>query len=150
MALWADRITVKKATCKSPFELVYGTQAKMPINNLLPVYKFMTKEGLDLPKPMNARMEHLAELDEIRNEAQECNLKMQQKVKYLHDKRATERNFQEGELVLMWNARAQDKGKHGKFESLWIGPYVIMGKNGEDSYFLHNMDGEHMKLLAHG
>lgn len=31
------------------------------------------------------------------------------------------------------NARCQEKGKHGKFESLWLGPFVVTGKRGEDS-----------------
>lgn len=50
----------------------------------------------------------------------------------------------------MWNARAQGKGKHGKFESLWVGPFFITGKNGVDSYFLQNLNGEEMELPAHG
>lgn len=41
LAVWADRIIVKKAIKKSPFELVYGAQARMPLQNLLPVYKFI-------------------------------------------------------------------------------------------------------------
>lgn len=39
MAIWADRITVKKSTSRSPFELVYGEQARMLMQNLLPTYK---------------------------------------------------------------------------------------------------------------
>lgn len=50
----------------------------------------------------------------------------------------------------MWNARARDKGKHDKFEYLWIGPFVITGKNGVDSYLLKNMDGENIELPTHG
>jgi len=53
-------------------------------------------------------------------------------------------------MVLMWNARAQEKGKHGKFEALWIGPFVITGKGGEDSCYLQNMSGENQELLVHG
>lgn len=30
LALWADRMTIKKAMGKSSFELVYGSQAKFP------------------------------------------------------------------------------------------------------------------------
>ncbi|XP_059066337.1 uncharacterized protein LOC131857656 [Cryptomeria japonica] len=37
LALWADRITVKKSIGKAPFELVYGTRARLPLDNLLPV-----------------------------------------------------------------------------------------------------------------
>jgi hypothetical protein len=30
-----------------------------------------------------------------------------------------------GDLVLKWDAPKKDKGKHGKFEALWIGPFKI-------------------------
>jgi len=69
LALWVDIITIKKATGKSPFELVYGAQARLPIHNLLPIYKFILQEDIDVPEPMEERIEQLAELDEIRNQA---------------------------------------------------------------------------------
>eukprot|EP00253_Pinus_taeda_P022815 PITA_22815 len=37
-ALWADRITKKKATSKSPFELVYGLDVTVPVHLKLPAY----------------------------------------------------------------------------------------------------------------
>lgn len=103
------------------------------MHNLLPIHKFIIKEGLDMPELMEERIEQLAELDEVRLEGQRQNCKEKQKEKYLFDKKAKDRNLQEGELVLMWNASTLDKGKHGKFEALWIGPFVITGKNGVDS-----------------
>lgn len=42
--------------------------------------------------------------------------------------------------MLLWNARVQDKGKHGKFEALSSRPFVIIEKHGEDSYLLANMN----------
>lgn len=52
LALWADRITVKKAIGMSPFELVYGTQARVPVKNLLLVYKFLQAKDMELSEPM--------------------------------------------------------------------------------------------------
>ena len=40
-------------------------------------------------------------------------------------KREKADNFQAGYWVLKWDAVRQDKGKHAKFDSLWIGPFVI-------------------------
>lgn len=57
MVVWADRITTKKEIGKYPFELVYGTQARMPLQNLFPIYNFILQEDLDIPKPMEERME---------------------------------------------------------------------------------------------
>lgn len=33
LALWEDRIIVKKTTSESPFELVYGSKVRMPLHN---------------------------------------------------------------------------------------------------------------------
>ncbi|XP_057825950.2 uncharacterized protein LOC131037778 [Cryptomeria japonica] len=120
-----DRITIKKAIGKSPFELVYGSKARTPINNLLPVYKFIDENNLQMSDLVEERMDMLAELDESREDAHKKNLKLQQKSKYLFDKKTSERKFEINNLVLLWNARAQDKGKHGKFEALWPGPFVV-------------------------
>ncbi|XP_057827312.2 uncharacterized protein LOC131038778 [Cryptomeria japonica] len=150
MALWADRITIKKAIGTSPFEIVYGSKASIPVNSMLLVYKFSYENDLKILDPLRLRMEQLAELDEAKNDAHKRNLKMQQRSKYLFDKKASERKFEANELVLLWNARAQDKGKHGKFEAIWLGPFVIAERHGEDSYFLTNLNGEIQELLVHG
>lgn len=42
---------------------------------------------------------------------------MHQKEKYLHDKKIYKKKFS-SRMGTMWNVRAQDKGKHGKFESI--------------------------------
>ncbi|XP_059068989.1 uncharacterized protein LOC131859363 [Cryptomeria japonica] len=150
MALWADRITVKKTIGTYPFEMVYGSKARIPINNLLLVYKFIHENNLEMSYPLEERMEMLAKLDESREDAHRKNLKLQQKSKYLFDKKASEIKFEINDLVLFWNARSQDKGKHGKFEALWQGPFVIAEKNGDNSYFSTDMNGEIQELPMHG
>lgn len=65
---------------------------------------------------------------------------------------ATVRSFQIKILVLMWNARLEDKGRHGKFGIIWLDPYLIQNKWGEDfiSYFLQGMIDKILELLVHG
>ena len=43
----------------------------------------------------------------------------------MFEKREKVDKFQVGNLVLKWDTVRKDKGKHGKFDSLWIGPFVI-------------------------
>ena len=71
-------------------------------------------------------------------------------MKYLYDKRTIERKFEIGDMVLMWNARMEDKGNHGKFDPIWLGPYNICDTNGEDSYFLKDLIGDILEFLVHG
>ena len=40
-ALWANRITSKRATGKSPYELVYGRATMFPVQLALPVARFI-------------------------------------------------------------------------------------------------------------
>jgi hypothetical protein len=50
--------------------------------------------------------------------------------------------FSKGDLVLLWNKIIEKAGKHGKFESLWLGPYKIEYVAGNNSFYLSHMDGE--------
>ena len=40
-----------------------------------------------------------------------------------------------------WDARFEDKGKHGKFDELWKGPYTIRSFFGKNDYFLEDAEG---------
>lgn len=70
-------ITVKKEIGVSPFELVYGTEIRVPINNLLPIYKFLKAEKLELLEPMEEKMVQMVEVEEIRTLAHKRNLNIQ-------------------------------------------------------------------------
>ena len=56
-------------------------------------------------------------------------------MKHLYEKRAIERKFKIGDMVLMWNARMEDKGKHGKFDPMWLGTYKILIKMAKTHIF---------------
>jgi hypothetical protein len=45
-----------------------------------------------------------------------------------------------GDLVLKWDAPKQDKGKHGKFEALWIGPFNISELFSNNTYKLQILE----------
>ena len=74
---------------------------------------------------MVRRMLDLVELQQVREQVMEKSEAHQKRIKIIFDKRAKVDNFQVGDWVLKWDTVRQDKGKHGKFDSLWIGPFVI-------------------------
>ena len=123
-ALWADKVTEKRSIGTSPFKLVYGTEAIFPIQLILPVEKFFQEEE-DEPNDMVRRMMDLVELQQIREQVVGKSEAHQQRIKGMFDKREKADSFQVKDWVLMREAVRQDKGKHGKFDSLWIGPFVI-------------------------
>jgi hypothetical protein len=47
-----------------------------------------------------------------------------------------------GDLVLKWDKPHEEKGKHSKFQKLWLGPYLVVEKLGLGTYRLQNIEGE--------
>ena len=43
-------------------------------------------------------------------------------MKNTFNRKVKENTFQIDDLVLKWDAPHEDKGKHGKFDHLWVGP----------------------------
>jgi hypothetical protein len=95
---------------------------------------------------MQGRINQLIELDETRRHAYDHLFQSQEKTKKKFDKRDCQRNLQEGDLVLLWNKKGEKPGNHGKFESLWLGPYQIQGVAGNNSFYLSHLDGEKLPL----
>jgi hypothetical protein len=113
------------------------------------VYQFVQKYGLD-EDFQQSRIDQLVELDEIRRKALDQSIKNQEKVKKTFDKSSRQRVFQEGDTVLLWDKRREKPGNHGKFDSLWTGPYIIQGTAGKNSFFLSRLDGEKLALPVNG
>ena len=44
--------------------------------------------------------------------------------------------------MLKWDTRYEDKGKIGKFDELWKGPYSICSFSGRNVYFLEDSKGQ--------
>ena len=59
----------------------------------------------------------------------------------MFDKRTKAKDFFIGNKVLRWDSRREDKGKHGKFDSLWRGPFIISAVQSNNTYFLKTIDG---------
>ena len=64
------------------------------------------------------------------------------KMKAVFDKKAKQDIFQVGDLVLKWDARREEKSKHGKFDNLWLGPFSISQVMKNNTFILQNLDGE--------
>ena len=124
-AVWANIITPKGSTGKSPFQLVYGKDAIFPTNLAFPVLKFL-QDLTDELDDFSRRINQIIELNENRDEVKYKLNKYQNKMKILFDRRARERDFKEGDLVLRWDSRREGKGKNGKFGNLWFGPLALL------------------------
>jgi hypothetical protein len=62
-------------------------------------------------------------------------------MKEIFDNKAKEYIFQIGNLVLKWDAYRLDKGKDGKFDTLWTSPLIISQVLQNNNFLLQNMEG---------
>ena len=53
----------------------------------------------------------------------------------------TRKNFQMGDLVLKWDKAYEEKGKHTKFQNMWLGPFHIVEVIGPSTFFLQDLAG---------
>ena len=76
-------------------------------------------------------------VEESRSKARECFKQQQEVVKRWFDKHKDgTREFEVGDLVLKWDHPHDEKGKHMKFQQLWVGPFQIAAKLGPSTYRL--------------
>jgi len=71
-------------------------------------------------------------------------------MKVFFDKKAKDREFLLGDLVLKWEARREDIGKHGKFDHLWFGPYNIATIEEINSFFIQSISGDILEAHVNG
>jgi hypothetical protein len=148
-ALWANRIGTKWSIRMSPFQMVYGTDVILPINLALPVMK-LWQDSKEEPNDITRRINQLIEIQQNRAEVNEKLQKYQDNMKALFDQKAKDREFLPGDLVLKWEARKEDAGKHGKFDQIWCGPYKITASEGKNAFLLENLDGKILNAPING
>jgi hypothetical protein len=92
----------------------------------------------------------LLKLEEEQSKALNRTSQRQQSIKIYFDQSATVKNFQKGELVLLWNKAKEKPSMHTKFEALWIGPYIVEKILGFNSYMLQDMKGKILMFPING
>ncbi|KAH9329128.1 hypothetical protein KI387_001236, partial [Taxus chinensis] len=74
---------------------------------------------------IDKRILFLEKLEENRLQVVDRIKEHQLKVNKFFDKKAKAREFKVGDFILLWDKRREPKGSHGKFDSLWLGPFEI-------------------------
>jgi hypothetical protein len=134
--VWSLRTTPSRAMGFSPFFLVYGDEAILPMN--LEYGSSRTKAYDDQSNQTN-REDSLDQLEEARDMALLHSARYQQSLRRYHARRVRPRGFQVGDLVL-W-LRQDARGSH-KLTPPWEGPFIIAKVLKPGTYKLANDQGE--------
>jgi transposase InsO family protein len=138
-ALWAYRTAYKLTTGYTPFQLVFGFEAVVPIELEVPSLRLAVQHGLGDVESLEARLLELERLDETRRRALWNVEVMQHRRKERHDAQGKLTSYPAGSLVMLVDSWLQ---KHGqKFRPKWKGPFVIHRQFDNDTYKLSTPDG---------
>ncbi|XP_059066678.1 uncharacterized protein LOC131857909 [Cryptomeria japonica] len=149
-ALWVDRITPKRAIGMEPYELVYGIGVMVSLPLELATMRLQTIIEDSLQNTLEKRVMYLMKLEEEREMLVDRIIEHQNRVKKIFDMRAQPRGFLKGDEVLLWDMRREPKGTHGKFDSLWKGPFKIHEVVGPNAFRLNYSDGTVMPYTYNG
>eukprot|EP00253_Pinus_taeda_P013143 PITA_13143 len=145
------RITQKVSIGTSPFNLVYGKEAVLPTNLILPPLALVQFIEQTPSSSIQLRHDQILKLEEERDKTKDTHAKHQQIIKAAFDSASSgSKDFQVGDLVLKWDKAHEDKGKHTKFQKLWLGPFQISEKIGHSTFLLQDLTGVRESLPVNG
>ncbi|XP_025636205.1 uncharacterized protein [Arachis hypogaea] len=139
--LWSYKTSIQSATGETPFKLVYGAEALIPVEVSVPTLR---TELYNQPNNQQAR---LAELDLVEEDRDISAIKQRARKRYLeqrHHKRVVHRSFNNGDLVLRRTEDARKPPAHGKLAANWEGPFRVLQNLGKRAYKLETLRGEQL------
>ena len=97
------------------------------------------------------RFDQILKLEEDREKTKDIHEKHQQLVKSSFDSNSTNSKFFPiGDLVLKWDKAHEEKGKHTKFQKMWLGPFQIAEKIGSYTFILQDLIRKRESLPVNG
>ncbi|RVW67067.1 Gag-Pol polyprotein [Vitis vinifera] len=139
-ALWAYRTSFRTSTGATPYSLVYGMEAVLPVETEMGSLRVALEQQISETEWAQARFDQLNLLDERRLRAADHVQAYQRKMARAFKKRVKPRPLQKGDLVLRI-LRGLIGDPRGKFRPSWSGPYVIRELTPEGAAWLTDLDG---------
>jgi hypothetical protein len=136
-AVWALNTTECRATEFTPFRLIYGSEAMTPQEIKHGSPRTVTLAVPDVDEPTSKDL-----IDGDRVFALQALNKYQAQTKAWRDHTVIPREFSEGDLVLVWTARTESRGK---LEPKWEGPFIVKTKASPSAYRLTTPSGEDLE-----
>eukprot|EP00253_Pinus_taeda_P024297 PITA_24297 len=148
---FSDCITQKASIGTSPFNLLYGKEAVIPAKLVLPSLALVQFIEENPSSSIQLRHDQILKLEEEREKARITHAKHQKIIKSSFDTTSTgSKHLQVGDLVLKWDKAHEDKGKHTKFQKMWLRPFQIVDKIGPSTFILQHLSGKRDSLPVNG
>ncbi|RVW97191.1 Transposon Ty3-I Gag-Pol polyprotein [Vitis vinifera] len=139
-ALWAYRTSFRTSTGATPYSLVYGMEAMLPVEIEMGSLRVALEQQIPEADWAQARFDQLNLLDERRLRAADHVRAYQRKMARAFKKRVRPRPLRIGDLVLKV-IRGLIRDPRGKFRPNWSGPYFIRELTPEGAAWLMDLDG---------
>jgi hypothetical protein len=145
--LW-EYMTTCKNLQNTPFKLVYGQEAVVPLEFLVPSLHVATITNMIERGIVQERLSQLMELEEdkiLEGFHQEV---QKSRDKSWHERHIKKKIFKEGDLVLLYDNKFLQHP--GKFRMHWLGPYEVKYVTDGGSVQLQDLTGVKLKGMVNG
>ena len=139
-AFWAYRTSFRTSTGATPYSLVYGMEAVLPVEIEMGSLRVTLEQQISETEWVQSHFDQLSLLDERRLRAADHVQAYQRKMARAFKKRVKPRPLQGGNLVLRI-LRGLAGDPRGKFRPTWSGPYIIRELTSEGAAWLTDLDG---------
>ena len=143
--LWAYHTSYKTSIGTTPYNLVFGLDAILPIEFLVPTLRVAQSLGWT-GHELSDRIDHLEQLDEDRLLVVAGIYTEKRRQKCWHDKNVRTKEFHKGDLVLLYTLKKQKR----KLKMRGLGPFVINEITNGSAVRLETLDGEPMSTFING
>jgi hypothetical protein len=142
-ALFAYRTVQNSTTKYTPFKLLYGREAVLPID-----LQGNEQDNNEVPEEsLQQHIEYITEdLQKLRLDARDNIGKSQEKQRKYHDQKVKPIKFNIGDKVLLYES-AKAKVHGDKFREKWTGPYYIHDITAPGAYKLRTMDDKVLRRV---
>ncbi|XP_072076598.1 uncharacterized protein [Arachis hypogaea] len=136
--LWSYNTTEQSATKETPFRLVYGSDAMIPIEVSLQNTRTTNTSKSDNAESRRAELDLV---EEVRDKSALQQTAARRAIARKYNRKLKQRTFSEEDLLLRKFKDIRKPQGHGKLSANWEGPFRMQKVVGKGAYKIQRLDG---------